>query len=91
MTSHHPVATVPIQALAEGMTSLLRLSRSLVLSGSAIDLAGLDERIGVLCAQALDQSDGPGLAQYLAEIVIALDALAAALGEDQADQPPATS
>ena len=55
MTDPHafdPVAAV--SALADELSRTIGLARALAQSGRTIDLAGLDTRIGLLCAKSLD-------------------------------------
>ena len=45
---HDPIAAV--HALAAELTNTIDLARALAESGRAIDLTGLDRRVGLLCA-----------------------------------------
>lgn len=70
--------------LAEAIAAtaaLLRLAEGLAAAGRPVDLAGLDDRIGLLCAQALDlaPADGARLRGDLAALLRDLDALGVAL------------
>ncbi|HEY2615746.1 MAG TPA: hypothetical protein VGI78_00260 [Acetobacteraceae bacterium] len=49
---HDPVAAVG--ALASELMQTVGLACALAESGRAIDLAGLDDRVGLLCAKSLD-------------------------------------
>jgi|GEM_PF-1209218 len=59
----------------------LRLARTFVESHRSVDLGGLEERVGRLCAAALDlpPEEGRGLRLLFASVLAELDALAAAL------------
>lgn len=50
--SAQPIDTV--RALAEELTRIVGVARTLVESGRMIDLAGLNDQVGLLCAAALD-------------------------------------
>jgi hypothetical protein len=39
---------------ADGLRATVQLARELVASRRAVDLAGLDQQVGLLCAKALD-------------------------------------
>ena len=43
-----------MRALAEELTKTIDLARALAESGRAIDLTGLDDEVGLLCAKSLD-------------------------------------
>ncbi len=66
------------------VASTLRLARSLLGTGRAIDIDGLDRMIGVLCARALDLPPEQGriVRPNLALLLMELDTLSIAL------QPP---
>lgn len=49
-----PAAEEALHALADGLSKTIRLSRALASAGRAVDLAGLESGIGLLCAKALD-------------------------------------
>jgi hypothetical protein len=55
---YDPAAAV--RALAEELTGTIGLARALAESGRSIDLTGLDRRIGLLCAKALDLPSDEG-------------------------------
>src|ERR1700722_16193147 len=55
---YDPIAAV--RALAEELTGTVSLACALAESGRTIDLAGLDRRIGLLCAKALDLPSDEG-------------------------------
>ena len=56
--THHPIRT--ITASRDSVIALLRTARALAAAGRVIDLTGLDNMIGLLCAQILDLSDEEG-------------------------------
>ena len=43
-----------VRALAEELTKMVGVARALVDAGRAIDLSGLDDQVGLLCAKSLD-------------------------------------
>ncbi len=43
-----------VRALAEELTRIIGVAHALVDAGRAIDLAGLDSQVGLLCAKTLD-------------------------------------
>ncbi len=68
-----------VGALVEALLATLRLARVLAQSHRRIDLAGLDQEIGRLCAAALDlpPAEGHVMRPKLAEVLAELDALSA--------------
>ncbi len=80
------IETDRVVARAEACAAVLRLARGLAAERRTLDLAGLDNEIGRLCASALDLSPGskrdtlPKLADVLREID--------ALGETLRNQRP---
>ena len=70
----------PLQA-AEALTSelatTLRLARAMASSGRPVELSGLDEQVGLLCAKALDlpPEQGTALRPALISLLADLDAL----------------
>jgi hypothetical protein len=63
-----------VSTLIEQVTRVLRVARGLAEAGRKMDVKGLDELVGLLCAQCLDlpgevgRSFRPRLAMLLAEI-----------------------
>ncbi len=51
-----------LQIAAQATTRVLDLALALTKAGRRVDLAGIDNRIGQLCAQALDLPPGLGAA-----------------------------
>ncbi len=80
--------------LVDGVAALLRLARGLVTAGRAVDLAGLDRMVGLLCARALDlpPEEGRRLRPRLAALLAELDGLGSALAaaSDAAGDPRPT-
>ncbi len=68
-------------ALAEALVGTLRMAHALAQTRRHVDLAGLDQDIGRLCAAALDLPPAEGLAMRatLATVLAELDALTACL------------
>ena len=66
-----------VQAMAEELRQTIDVSRALTSSGRAVDLTGLDEQIGLLCAKALDlpPEEGRRLRPNLIVLSGALEAL----------------
>ena len=69
---HDPAAGQ--QALAEQVQRTVAIARALAASGRPVDLAGLDQTVGLLCAKTLDLPPDQGrlarpiLAAILAEV-----------------------
>ena len=86
----HPLPPSPSDraaAAAAAVVGTLRMARVLAGSRRCIDLAGLDQEIGRLCAASLDlpPEQGRAMRPLLATVLAELDALSAcmaALGED---------
>jgi len=49
-----------LQMFADGVTQTLGVARGLVEAGRYVDLAGLEDQLGLLCAKALDLPPGDG-------------------------------
>jgi hypothetical protein len=49
-----------VRALAEELTKLVDVASALVNSDRAVDLTGLDDEVGLLCAKTLDLSPDDG-------------------------------
>jgi hypothetical protein len=70
-----------LRAFADGVTQTLGVARGLVEAGRCVDLAGLEDQVGLLCAKALDLPPAEGRSM-LAELVATLarvEALSVAL------------
>jgi hypothetical protein len=95
----HDVAGAPergpgleVAALADDIGHAIAVARALVRQGRRLDLAGLDQRVGRLCAQTLDL--GPEPARRMRPRLLALmtelerlDELLAPPGSDGLDRP----
>jgi hypothetical protein len=81
----HPTATSAplkeLRAFADGVTQTLGVARGLVEAGRYVDLTGLEDQIGLLCAKALDlpPAEGRAIRDDLATLLARVDALSAAL------------
>lgn len=75
-----------IAALSAQAASVIAVARTLVESERAVDLQGLQQHVGVLCAKALDLPPGQaGFAKLeLRRLVTGLDALERAMRDDPA-------
>jgi hypothetical protein len=74
-------------ASARALAGTLQLARALAQMRRPIDLTGLDQQVGRLCAAALDlpPADGRAMRPLLATLLAELDALSvcvAAMGDD---------
>jgi hypothetical protein len=76
---HDPA--VAVTALADELTKTVALARALVQSGRAIDLAGLDRQIGLLCAKSLDlpPDEGRRIRPWLVALSGSMEALSRTL------------
>ena len=76
---HDPIAAV--HALVAELTNTIDLARALAESGRAIDLAGLDRRVGLLCAKSLDlpPDQGRSVRPHLVALSGALETLSQVL------------
>lgn len=70
-----------VRSLARGIMNTIRLSRALVVARRAVDLAGLDAAVGLLCAKALDLPPelGRELAVELGDVLREIDGLSSAM------------
>jgi hypothetical protein len=69
------------EALADGVSATLQMTRALIEARRHVDLAGLDQMMGLLCAQTLDlpPDQGRSLRPRLIELLHELDELTKAL------------
>lgn len=81
MSGHDPIDAV--HALADELAKTIGIARALVEGGRAIDLTGLDNRIGLLCAKSLDlpPDQGRAVRPRLIELSEAVATLARVLSE----------
>lgn len=70
-----------VSAMAQAASGTLRVARTLVEAGREVDLAGLQNAVGRMCAAALDlpPEQGHALRPELAAVLADLDALERAL------------
>jgi len=74
------------RARAQSLLATLRLACTLVEAGRPVDLAGLNDQVGRLCATAMDLPSEQGLS--LRDDLITLRAAADALHTALQDHPP---
>jgi hypothetical protein len=72
-----------LRDLAMRLIRTMSVARGLVRGGRTLDLAGIEDGVGLLCAQALDlpSDQGQALTGLLCEVRAELDGLEAALDE----------
>jgi hypothetical protein len=81
----HPIVSSPqfaeLQMFADGVTQTLGVARGLVEVGRYVDLAGLEDQVGLLCAKALDlpPADGRAMRIELIAVLARVEALSVAL------------
>ena len=81
----HPTATsaplMELRIFADGVTQTLGVARGLVEVGRCVDLAGLEDQVGLLCAKALDlpPTDGRAMRVDLLAVLGRVEALSVAL------------
>lgn len=70
-----------LRAFADGVTQTLGVARGLVEAGRAVDLVGLEERVGLVCAKALDlpPAEGRAMRGDLVALLARVEALSIAL------------
>lgn len=79
-----PTSSAPLKELrsyADGVMQTLGVARGLVEAGRHVDLAGLEDQVGLLCAKALDlpPEDGRAVRADLFALLARVDALSVAL------------
>ena len=67
--------------LASRLSRTIGLARALAQNGRRVDLTGLEDGIGMLCAQTLDlaPSEGREMLPLLHDVLVQVEALSAAL------------
>ncbi len=84
-----PLAPFPasLDAGIAALEGMLRVALALAQAARPIDLAGLDQRVGRVCAQALDlpPAEGRALRPRLAGLLAGIEALAAQLAAAAGD------
>jgi len=70
-----------LRAFADGVTQTLGVARGLVEAGRYVDLGGLEDQVGLLCAKALDlpPEEGRAVRGELLVLLTRVEALSAAL------------
>jgi len=84
MTDTEPYdPTEAVRALAGELTSMVEVARALAAAGRTVDLAGLDARIGLLCAKSLDlpPDEGRRMRPRLIALSGSMQALSRALAD----------
>ncbi len=81
-----------LTVLASRLSRTIGIARALAQNGRTVDLTGLDDGIGMLCAQTLDLpvQEGRALLPLLADVLQQVNTLTAALHEAQDAQAPRT-
>ena len=81
----HPTAAsaplIELRTFADGVTQTLGVARGLVEAGRHVDLAGLEDQVGLLCAKALDlpPAEGRAIRGDLIALLARVEALTGAL------------
>ena len=81
----HPTAAsaplIELRTFADGVTQTLGVARGLVEAGRYVDLGGLEDQVGLLCAKALDlpPEEGRAVRGELLVLLTRVEALSAAL------------
>ena len=82
-SGHFPLASTSVElcAYADDLARTLGVARGLVDAGRAVDLAGLEDQVGLLCAKALDlpRDEGRVMRGELVALLARLDGLSVAL------------
>lgn len=75
-----------LRAFADDVARMLGVARGLVDAGRSIDLAGLEDQVGLLCAKTLDlpQDEGRAMLGELIALRARLDGLEAAMARARA-------
>jgi hypothetical protein len=70
-----------LRAFTDGVMQTLGVARGFVEAGRSVDLAGLEDQVGLLCAKALDlpPAEGRMMRGELVALLARVDALTAAL------------
>lgn len=70
-----------LRAYADGVAQTLGVARGLVDAGRMVDLAGLEDQVGLLCAKTLDlpREEGRAMRGELVALLARLDGLSVAL------------
>ena len=75
-----------VRAMAHELTETVGMARALASCGRVVDLTGLDQQIGLLCAKSLDLApdEGRGLRPHLIVLSVAMDTLSLVLAAQAA-------
>jgi hypothetical protein len=75
-----------VRAMADELTETIGMARALASCGRVVDLTGLDQQIGLLCAKSLDlePDDGRGLRPDLIVLSVAMETLSRVLAAQAA-------
>jgi hypothetical protein len=75
-----------VRAMADELTETVGLARALASCGRVVDLTGLDQQIGLLCAKSLDPApdEGRGLRPNLIVLSVAMETLSRVLAAQAA-------
>jgi hypothetical protein len=86
----YPPPLAATRELAQSITGTLRVARGFLAAGRRIDLVGLEEPVGLLCARTLDLPPEQGRQMLVALINLRreLDVLSEALRMTQGAPPP---
>jgi hypothetical protein len=70
-----------LHSFADGVTKTLGVARGLLEAGRYVDLAGMEDQVGLLCAKALDlpPADGRAMRGELIAMLARVEALSVAL------------
>lgn len=76
-----PSPLMELRAYADGVAQTLGVARGLVDAGRMVDLAGLEDQVGLLCAKTLDlpREEGRAMRGELVALLARLDGLSVAL------------
>jgi hypothetical protein len=76
-----PAPLTELLGFADGVTQTLGIACGLIEAGRYVDLAGLEDQVGLLCAKALDlpPAEGRTMRAELVAVMARLDALSVAL------------
>ena len=79
-----------LHELASRLLRTIGVARALVRSGRTLNLDGMDDGVGLLCAQALDlpPADGQAMLPQLRDVLASVDELTAALHQADEDDHP---
>ncbi len=75
-----------VRAMADELTETIGMARVLAASGRVVDLTGLDQQIGLLCAKSLDlpPHEGRDLRPNLIVLSVAMETLSRVLADQAA-------